>query len=122
MNFGDLRFAIGDWRLGFGSIRRLKIFILGFSRRFWGPAVPITILLLLGTLANAQQRFPPPDFESGHQLPPTATPAARVLLFQYLDAAVLFGCLGVGSLVGYKKRSRSGLVGVSLFSLGHFCF
>lgn len=80
------------------------------------------MLLLLGVSANGQQRFPPPDFESGHQLPLTTTPAARALLLQYLDVAVLFGCLALASWLVYKKRSRRGLVGLSLFSLAYFGF
>src|SRR6266853_390202 len=70
----------------------------------------------------AHQRFPPPDFESGHKLPLTTTPGARALLLQYGDVAVLVGCLAVASWLVYKKRSRRGLVGLSLFSLAYFGF
>jgi len=38
--------------------------------------------LLLGEAAVAAQRFPPPDFESGHQLPATTTPAPRALAME----------------------------------------
>ncbi len=122
MNSGDLRFALCDLRFGFRSIRKLGIVVHGFSRRFFGAAVRVAMLLLLGTLAHAQQRFPPPDFETGHQLPATTTPAARALLLQYMDTAVLVGCLGLASWLVYKKRSRRGLVGLSLFSLAYFGF
>src|SRR5690349_443087 len=33
--------------------------------------------------AFAEQRFPPPEFESGYTLPQTTTPAARSLWLQY---------------------------------------
>src|SRR6266404_2973705 len=55
------------------------------------------VWLVSANLALAQQRFPPPDFESGHRLPLTATPAARAQLLQYGDVAVLALCLGLAS-------------------------
>ena len=74
------------------------------------------------TLALAEQRFPPPDFESGHQLPITTTPAARAWLLQYLDIAVLVVALGLATWLVFKRRSRRGLVALSLFSLAYFGF
>jgi NosR/NirI family nitrous oxide reductase transcriptional regulator len=78
--------------------------------------------LLSSFCASAQQRFPPPDFESGHQLPVTSTPAARAIPFQYLDVAILAGCLLLATWLVYRTRSRKGLVGLSLFSLAYFGF
>ncbi|HVM47178.1 MAG TPA: 4Fe-4S binding protein [Candidatus Acidoferrum sp.] len=74
------------------------------------------------SLARAQQRFPPPDFEGGHQLPVTATPAARAAFFQYLDVAVLAGLLAIASWLVYKRRSRKGLIALSILSLLYFGF
>jgi NosR/NirI family transcriptional regulator, nitrous oxide reductase regulator len=70
----------------------------------------------------AEQRFPPPDFESGHQLPVTTTPAARALMLQYLDVAVLAASLGLASWLVYQRRSRKGLMALSIFSLLYFGF
>jgi NosR/NirI family transcriptional regulator, nitrous oxide reductase regulator len=67
-------------------------------------------LLLFATCAFAEQRFPPPDFESGHQLPVTTAPLARALFFQYLDVGVLAACLGLAVWLLYNRRSRKGLV------------
>jgi ferredoxin len=78
--------------------------------------------LLLAGVAAAEQRFPPPDFESGHQLPLTTTPAARGLWLEYLDIAVLAGALGAASWLIYRRRSRRGLIWLSLFSLVYFGF
>jgi polyferredoxin len=72
--------------------------------------------------AAAQQRFPPPDFESGHQLPTTTTPAARNIWLQYSDVAVLFSCLVLAKWLIYRTRSRKALVGLSLFSVAYFGF
>jgi polyferredoxin len=79
-------------------------------------------LLLAAFVSRAEQRFPPPDFESGHQLPGTTTPAARAIALEYLDVAVLAGCLGVASWLIFKKRSRKGVLALSVFSLLYFGF
>ena len=85
-------------------------------------ALAFVVLMFLAGAVLAQQRFPPPDFESGHQLPITATPAPRALFLQYLDVTVLAAALGVASWLIYKQRSRKGLVALSLFSLLYFGF
>lgn len=72
--------------------------------------------------AFAEQRFPPPEFESGHQVPTTSVPAARGIIFQYADLAVLAGCLGLATWLVYKKRSRKGIFWLGLFSLLYFGF
>ncbi|HEY5915567.1 MAG TPA: 4Fe-4S binding protein [Verrucomicrobiae bacterium] len=71
----------------------------------------------------SEQRFPPPEFtETNHQLPATTTPAARGLFFEYQDLVVLAVSLGVATWLIYGKRSRKGLVGLSIFSLVYFGF
>ena len=80
------------------------------------------LFALLAGVALAEQRFPPPDFESGHKVPITTVPAARAIYFQYLDVAVLAACLGLGSWLVYKPRSRKGLVALSIFSVLYFGF
>ncbi|MBT6834966.1 MAG: hypothetical protein HOA61_02895, partial [Bacteroidetes bacterium] len=54
----------------------------------------ISILISLITFAEyaaaqAVQRFPKPEFEYGHQQPPTLTPAPRAQFFEFLDVAIL---------------------------------
>ena len=83
-------------------------------------------LLLFGLwwalTAAAEQRFPPPDFESGHQLPPTTTPAARAVALEYVDVAVLGAALALATWLVYRPRSRRGLTLLAVFSLGYFGF
>jgi ferredoxin len=67
-------------------------------------------------------RFPPPEFESGHTLPATTTPPPRGLFWQYADVAVLAAALGLATGLVYRKRSRKGLLVLSLFSLAYFGF
>ncbi len=72
--------------------------------------------------AAAQSRFPPPEFEGGHQLPGTTTPAARLVGLQYVDLAVLVTALGVATWLAHRSRSRRGMTVLSIFSLGYFGF
>jgi hypothetical protein len=85
--------------------------------------VALGVMLLLGLMVSAEQRFPPPDFEESHHvLPSTYTPAARQIWLQYADAGVLLASLATAVWLIYKKRSRAGLVWLSLFSLAYFGF
>ena len=64
-------------------------------------------LLVSSATAFAEQRFPPPDFESGYQLPSAATPPPRAALLQYLDVAVFVAALG-----GKSRRLVQNAAGV----------
>ena len=77
---------------------------------------------LLNCTALAEQRFPPPDFESGYQLPLTSTPGPRAGLLQYADTAVLLGALALALWLVYRSRSRRGITALSVFSLAYFGF
>jgi len=72
--------------------------------------------------ALAEQRFPPPEFESGYVLPATATPPARAGLMEFADAGVLLVALGLACYFIFKLRSRKAVAGLSLFSLAYFGF
>lgn len=83
----------------------------------------LVLLLFFSAFAlAAEQRFPPPDFESGHKLPVTTTPPPRAAALQYVDLAVLAAGLGVATWLIYRKRSRKGLIGLSIFSALYFGF
>lgn len=85
----------------------------------------LIIILITGIqLANvyAQQRFPKPEFESGHTQPPTLTPEPRATLLEYLDMVVLFGSLALVTWLVLKKRSRRGVFWMSVFSIIYFGF
>jgi len=115
---GDLRFTIYDLRGGIPSTHKSQI----VNRRLLAWLGAVLLFAVLTGVAMAEQRFPPPEFESGHQLPVATTPAARAVLFQYLDVAVLAACLGMASWLIYKRRSRKGLMALSIFSLLYFGF
>ncbi len=103
-------------------LRQSEILKRRFSRVLPPFLLLLFIALSLGS-ALAEQRFPPPEFsETNHQLPATTTPPARASVLEYLDLAVLAGSLGVATWLVYRKRSRKGLVALSIFSLVYFGF
>jgi ferredoxin len=69
-----------------------------------------------------QQRFPPPDFESGYKLPLTRVPPPRSIDLEYVDVAVLAATMGLACYLVLQRRSRKGVLALSLFSLGYFGF
>jgi len=79
---------------------------------------------LAGTCAAsaAQLRFPPPEFESGYQMPSIAYPPPRALPLEYLDVVVLVLALALASYLVLKRRSRKAVLGLSVFSLAYFGF
>lgn len=84
----------------------------------------ILLFLMLGwhAIMYAQDRFPRPEFESGYVYPEHQMPLQRAPIWEYIDLAVLVGALSVASWLALKKRSRSGLLWLSVFSLAYFGF
>jgi NosR/NirI family nitrous oxide reductase transcriptional regulator len=82
----------------------------------------ISALLVLPSLAFGIQRFPPPQFSSGHELPSTTQPGPRAGFYGYLDVVVLLAALSVASYLALKKRSRRGISILGIFSLAYFGF
>ena len=73
--------------------------------------------------APVAQRFPPPQFtETQHQLPRLTGPDARAMALDYLDVAVLLGCLSLAAWLVLRRRSRRGVVALGIFSLLYFGF
>ena len=109
----DRRIAMEDWR---------ALAVRGWQCVRGRLAAALALLAIALSAAVAEQRFPPPEFETGHQLPETTTPAARGVLLEYVDVAVLVAALGLASWLIYRRRSRRGLIALSLFSLAYFGF
>jgi NosR/NirI family nitrous oxide reductase transcriptional regulator len=70
----------------------------------------------------AQDRFPRPEFESGYVYPTNQLPLQRAQIWEYFDLAVLIGALSLTSWLALKRRSRQGLIWMSVFSLAYFGF
>jgi NosR/NirI family transcriptional regulator, nitrous oxide reductase regulator len=88
-------------------------------------ALPYIIFLLLLSwhiVLFAQDRFPRPEFESGHVYPTNQMPVPRAQVWEYIDVLVLIAALGITTWLALKKRSRQGLIWMSVFSLAYFGF
>ncbi|MBL9134228.1 MAG: 4Fe-4S binding protein [Verrucomicrobiales bacterium] len=71
---------------------------------------------------GSELRFPPPDFESGYQMPVTDYPAARGQWLEWMDVGVLIVALGWATWLAFGRRSRRGVTALSMFSLLYFGF
>ena len=87
-------------------------------------AIILLLILVSVQIFNsfAIQRFPKPEFESGHTQPPTITPDPRSHALAVLDVFVLVAALSVVSWLVIKKRSRNGVFWMSVFAILYFGF
>src|SRR5450759_2903341 len=86
------------------------------------PYIIFILLLFWHVVLFAQDRFPRPEFESGHVYPTNQMPKPRAPGWEYFDVIVLTGALIVTTWLALKKRSRRGLIWMSVFSLAYFGF
>ena len=82
-------------------------------------AVVVTLLLVVS--AAAEQRFPPPDFTS-HEIPTMTTPHPDAGWWPAVDVAALVITLSVATWLALVKRSRNGMVALSITALIYFGF
>ena len=88
------------------------------------------ISLILLTLLFAQsafaveheQRFPRPEFETAYDQPTVNTPEPRSLSLEYFDVLLLVLILSLTAYFIHKKRSRKGILWLSVFSLAYYGF
>lgn len=90
-------------------------------RRFLQISFFLTTLLL-SFLAQAEQRFPKPEFETGYEQPTVVTPEPRALSLEYIDVIILLLVLSLAAYFALKSRSRRGILLLSIFSLIYFGF
>jgi ferredoxin len=86
------------------------------------PYILLFLMLAWHAVLFAQDRFPRPEFESGYVYPEHQMPLQRAPVWEYIDLGVLIGALSLASWLALKKRSRQGLVWLSVFSLAYFGF
>jgi ferredoxin len=82
----------------------------------------LSIYLLMPATLYGQQRFPKPEFDSGYEQPDVITPEPRAMGLEYFDVLVLIGVLSLASWLALKKRSRQGILWLSIFTLVYFGF
>ncbi len=80
------------------------------------------ILIFLSIQSWAVERFPPPDFSPGYKMPVLVTPAPRAEWFTFLDIGMLVLTLTLATYFAIFRRSRRGLVILSITSLLYFGF
>ncbi len=86
------------------------------------PYIIFVLLLCWHAVLYAQDRFPRPEFESGYVYPTNQMPTQKAPVWEYFDVAVLISALIVSTWLALKKRSRQGLIWMSVFSLAYFGF
>lgn len=99
-----------------------KSWFMNFRSVCRGFGLAIAFWLASSWVALGVERFPPPEFEAGYQMPPLTTPAPRANAMDYVDVAVLLITLSVASWAVLGKRSRRHVFGVMMFSLLYFGF
>lgn len=86
------------------------------------PYILLFLMLIWHAVLYAQDRFPRPEFESGYTYPEHQMPLQRAPVWQYIDTFVLVAAMSVAAWLALKKRSRKGLLWLSVFSLAYFGF
>lgn len=99
------------------------------------PAVAGRLLLLLLALGAVQAHAQQYQYErpvetapsekaigGGYAAPPVQHPRPRAVAWQVADAVLLAVALGVSAWLALGRRSRAGLVALSVFCLGYFGF
>jgi NosR/NirI family transcriptional regulator, nitrous oxide reductase regulator len=86
------------------------------------PYIVLLLMLVWHSILYAQDRFPRPEFESGYVYPTNQLPLQRAQWLEYFDVGVLIAALTLSAWLALKKRSRTGLVWVAVFSLAYFGF
>jgi len=81
-------------------------------------------LAVVGLAASAlgTERFPPPEFEPGYQIPAATLPLPRAGWLEWMDVAILFATLCLSTWFVLKARSRKWVMGLGIFSLLYFGF
>ncbi|MEX0986696.1 MAG: 4Fe-4S binding protein [Bacteroidales bacterium] len=80
------------------------------------------LMIFMFVAMSAQQRFPKPEFESGYEQPDTTTPEPRAAALEFFDVLVLLGVLSLATFLVIKRRSRRGILWLSIFTLIYFGF
>jgi NosR/NirI family nitrous oxide reductase transcriptional regulator len=88
----------------------------------YAPYIVLMVLIIWHSVLYAQERFPRPEFESGYTFPTNQLLNQRGPLWEYMDVAFLVGALLVASWLVIRKRSRQGIIWLSVFSLAYFGF
>lgn len=92
-------------------------------RRLLVPAIALAVLAsLASTGLVAQYQRQPPDFGASYSFPTPTHPEPREYFVRILDVAMLALGLGLAAWLILKRRSRTGVVWLSLGAIAYFGF
>lgn len=107
----------------FGGTLRAFTSICIHLRSSFRSLSAVLCMFFLSTLPTfAVQRFPRPEFETPYVQPFTTTPAARAQWLEWIDVAVLAAALSLAAYLCLQRRSRRGILALTIFSLLYFGF
>lgn len=90
------------------------------------PAATLGLALAAAWLAAsgalAVERVPRPEFDTGYRPPATTAPEPPGALREAVDVALLVGSLALAGHLAVTRRSRSGLVALSVVAVAYFGF
>jgi len=101
-----------------GEIRAARVVPL--LRRF-GPLL-VVVAMFLSSVLVAQYQKAPPDFGGSYSFPTPTHPEPRGTWVRALDVAMLAAGLGIGAWLVLKRRSRNGVLLLSVASVAYFGF
>jgi ferredoxin len=82
----------------------------------------ILMLLAAFTRLEAQQRFPKPEFKTEYAQPEPTAPEPRGVGMEFIDLALLVLVMSLTAWFAIKKRSRNGILLLTIFSAVYFGF
>lgn len=88
----------------------------------WAPFLALSLLWTSWVVLKAEERFPPPQFTTKYQIPPTVTPPPRADWLAWLDVAVLLFALSLATWLVHRRRWRNGIFVWMLGSIAYFGF
>ena len=92
------------------------------SRAAWWRVLAVTCLVAWTAIAWGVERFPPPDFESGHELPTMPEPGARTATADWVDVILLAVAMGMQAWLVLARRSRNAVAWLTVVWLAYFGF
>lgn len=94
----------------------------GLSMKKTATYILLAAVISLFTLNIYAQRFPAPEFENNHKIPPTQLSKVQPVIYEFIDITVFLATLSLITWVILKKRSRRMVFWISIFSLLYFGF
>jgi len=89
----------------------------------WLKYITLALFLALAIAPmTAQQRFPKPEFHTPYTQPVPTTPEPRGVSLEFVDVLLLLTVLSLTSWFAVKKRSRNGILALTVFSAFYFGF